>query len=1247
MKFNNINQHILLWMLVIIILPIAMLSSFYVHYYNKNFKTQTFQQLNNIANQKTHNINHHIHEAIMNTQIIAHAASTQAALKNLVTHFQQSSSTQSIRYQTLQTDFKQQIKPILLELDINFTDILLTSNNQDILFSLNNPQYQAKNSQTLQTSHPSFSQSIQHALNLKTPYLSKFNNEFQSQMLHAFISVPIIEKGKILGVLSTQINLKKLNHIIKNTLGLGKTSAISLATVHNHRLLLTSRKKQTPLQNQNQTITFCYAMQQALFANSGHGENSDCQNNNVFSSYRYLPALNAGLVVKINTAEALKKLHNFWRNSIGFIIALLGGVMIVAYYLSLLLSRPIRQLTNITSDISQGKHQQEIEIVGSTEVQALSHAFNSMLQQLNHERQILEEQVQQRTALLSEQEQHLRLYRDQSPIASIEFDLDHQIIAWNHAAEKLFGYTIQEMQAHRFIEKLIPNIQQYDIHQVWDGLIAGQESAKINSNEVLTKTGQLILCEWHNNVLKNNTGDIIGVCSMALDITERHRTNTVLKALTETRGSNSNIFQLIVQQLAISQKVSHVILARYSPKNANIVDTIAVYGQGKLIDNFSYPLTGTPCNICTKNGRAFYPDNLQALFPHDAMLANINAVSYRGQTLKSSNDEILGILILIDSKPMLESTSSLIKLFDSLAVRATIELERKKSEEKLQFSARIFKESHEGIIITDANHIMIDVNPSFTKLSGYEPYELIGNNPSMLSSGRHSTEFYAEMRQTLNTKGYWQGETWNRSKDGNLYAQLLSISALKDNDGTVINYVGFSSNITAEKEQAQSLKFILNYDPLTGLPNRHLFNDRFAQAIANNHNTNKLLGICFFDLDKFTEINQQYGNNIGNKLLIEVSKRFQALLHEKDSIARLEGDEFIILLNDLDSFEQCTSTLDKIHDTIAQTYHIEHHTINVQASSGITLYPLDDADPETLIRHADSAMYQAKLAGRNGYQLFDTSHEQQLIKQNIKHQQVEQAFKQGELELYYQPKIKMQTGEIYGAEALIRWIHPEKGLIPPLDFLPAIENTALESELGYWIINDAFRQLNTWQQQDIFLEISVNIPAIMLQSPSFFQEVDNALAVYPDIPSHFLQLEVLESSVLDNLELIQSVLYDCRHKLGVSVALDDFGTGYSSLSHLRHLPANIIKIDQSFVRDMLEDKNDYAIVEGVIALSKAFKLKVIAEGVETEAHGVMLLELGCQYAQGYGISRPMPAKDFPAWLENFHAFPEWVNFDKS
>jgi diguanylate cyclase (GGDEF)-like protein/PAS domain S-box-containing protein len=563
---------------------------------------------------------------------------------------------------------------------------------------------------------------------------------------------------------------------------------------------------------------------------------------------------------------------------------------------------------------------------------------------------------------------------------------------------------------------------------------------------------------------------------------------------------------------------------------------------------------------------------------------------------------------------------------------------------KLKRAASVFSHAHEGIMITDASGTITEVNETFTQMTGYTSEEMLGENPRMLQSGRHSSDFYAEMWATLLTQGHWSGEVWNRRKNGDVYPEILTISAVKNALGFVQHYVSLCTDITTMKVYQGQLEHVAHFDVLTGWPNRVLLADRLGHAMAQCQRREQSLAVAFMDLDGFKEVNDNYGHNVGDELLITVSQRMKAALREGDTLARIGGDEFIAVMVDLDNIEESTPILERLLQAASDPVTIGNDVMQVSASIGVTLYPQDGSDADQLMRHADQAMYGAKQTGKNRYRLFDTALANASKMQLESISDIRSALSRHEFVLYYQPKVNMHTGVVIGVEALIRWQHPVRGLVPPLEFLPVIEGQAISLELGEWVITSALSQISQWQSIGVNLPISINISGYQLQQSNFAIRVAALLAAHPEVNPQCLELEILETSALHDISKVSATMHAC-HELGVRFALDDFGTGYSSLTHLRHLPAQLIKIDQSFVRDMLEDADDCSIVQGVIGLAKAFRRDVIAEGVETIAHGVALLQLGCDLAQGYGIARPMPGSHIAEWVSHWKADDSWKTQD--
>jgi diguanylate cyclase (GGDEF)-like protein/PAS domain S-box-containing protein len=563
-------------------------------------------------------------------------------------------------------------------------------------------------------------------------------------------------------------------------------------------------------------------------------------------------------------------------------------------------------------------------------------------------------------------------------------------------------------------------------------------------------------------------------------------------------------------------------------------------------------------------------------------------------------------------------------------------------EDKLNLAASVFTHAQEGIMVTDTKACILEVNDAFIKMTGYSREELITQNPRMLKSGRQPLTFYANMWKELNVTGKWTGELWNRRKDGEIFAVLKNISAVYDEHGITTKYVAMSTDITLMKEHQGQLERNTHFDVLTNLPNRVLLADRLSQAMLQCNRHEQSLAVVFLDLDDFKGINDAYGHSVGDELLIALSARMKEALREGDSLARIGGDEFVAVLTDLTTVEDCEPVLERLLLAASEPTKVGPVVLNVSASIGVTLYPQDKVNVDQLVRHADQAMYVAKQSGKNHYHLFDTVQDVAIKVQRESLEAIRSALDEQQFLLYYQPKVNIKTGTVTGCEALIRWQHPTRGLLNPIEFLPVIENHPMMIEVGEWVIDTALTQISQWQTMGLTFPvgISVNIAAIQLQQPDFTERLIKLLEAHPDVePCHF-QLEVLETSAIDDVQHVSTIMNTCM-ALGVKFALDDFGTGYSSLTYLRRLPASLIKIDQIFVRDMLINADDLAIVEGVIALAKSFKRDVIAEGVETVEHGRALLLLGCDLAQGYGIAKPMPANNLPAWIKNWKPDVSW------
>ncbi len=562
--------------------------------------------------------------------------------------------------------------------------------------------------------------------------------------------------------------------------------------------------------------------------------------------------------------------------------------------------------------------------------------------------------------------------------------------------------------------------------------------------------------------------------------------------------------------------------------------------------------------------------------------------------------------------------------------------ERNKAEAEIRIAATAF-ESQEGMMITDANSQILRVNRAFTNITGYTAEEVIGKNPRILNSGLQDEIFYAAMWQSIHSTGEWEGEIWNRRKNGDLYAEHLSITAVKDANGKIINYVAALTDITQRKEAEKEIQHLAFYDHLTDLPNRLLLTDRLQQAIASSGRSGQQCALLFIDLDNFKTLNDTLGHDMGDLLLQQVAQRLVSCVREDDTVARLGGDEFVVVLENLngqpyEAAEQAETVCEKIITLLSQPYQLSVHEYNCTPSIGIAMFDAQgDNGAEDLLKQADIAMYQAKNAGRSTLRFFDPQMQEAINTRAALESELRNALEKGQFQLYYQIQMTSSYKPV-GAEALIRWMHPEHGMMSPTQFIPLAEETGLIQPIGLWVLETACAQLAAWMQnvRTKNLSLAINVSAKQFHQPDFASQVQDAVLRHGINPS-LLELELTESLLVENAQDTVATMTALNY-IGVRISLDDFGTGYSSLQYLKLLPLDQLKIDQTFIRDLATDNNDKVIVRTIIAMAGSLYLDVIAEGVETEEQRKFLMENGCTHFQGHLFGRPEPVEQFEALL---------------
>ncbi len=559
--------------------------------------------------------------------------------------------------------------------------------------------------------------------------------------------------------------------------------------------------------------------------------------------------------------------------------------------------------------------------------------------------------------------------------------------------------------------------------------------------------------------------------------------------------------------------------------------------------------------------------------------------------------------------------------------------ERKQAQTELLLAAEVFEHSLEGIVITDPHGAILKVNPAFTTITGYPQEEVLGQNPRVLKSDRHDEAFYQEMWRGIIEQGRWEGEIWNRRKSGESYPEWLSISAVKDAAGNTTHYVGVFHDITEAKESEEQIRFQAYHDALTGLPNRLLLKDRLAVAIHHAQRVAGKVAVLFLDLDNFKNINDSLGHIVGDWLLQSVAYRLLKLMREEDTVARLGGDEFVVMIEEVENVREVVNVAQRVIEAFAAPVNVGNHELFVTPSMGITLFPEDGRDADTLIKNADLAMYQAKAAGRNDYRLFTPQMNENVTRRLALEGQLRRAVENGALIPYFQPKADMHTCRISGMEALARWPQEDGSLVSPAEFIPLAEETGLILPLGESILEQACTAARDLAQNGhADLVMAVNLSPKQFRQQDLVARILNILE-RTGLPPANLELEITETILMTDIDKTVDKLRELASH-GIGLAVDDFGTGYSSLSYLRHFPLRSLKIDQSFVRDITRDENVANIVRTIIALARNFKLDVVAEGVETREQFTFLRDQGCQYVQGFLLAKPLPMDGFKDFLAN-------------
>jgi diguanylate cyclase (GGDEF)-like protein/PAS domain S-box-containing protein len=777
-----------------------------------------------------------------------------------------------------------------------------------------------------------------------------------------------------------------------------------------------------------------------------------------------------------------------------------------------------------------------------------------------------------------------------------------RVVHVNDEACRIQNQTHAEILAQAPWELL--SISRTDLELVYDAVIAGKEVAIPLEMLRQRKDGSPIWVELRRHAQRLGEGWMI--VSQVRDITARKQSESILLA-SETRFRN--VFEKAYTGMAIADLEGNLLEA-----NDSLVKLLG-YSHSELIGKNIADFT--------------HADDLAVEWVYLKEIQTRQRDDYRmNKRYLTRSGEELWVDLLVTAIPDEQGTG-----INAVGLMVDI-TERKRDEAELRIAAVAFQ-AQEAMMVTDPAGVILRVNNAFTEITGYSPEEAVGQTPLLLQSGRHDHQFYREMWETIEHTGSWRGEVWDQRKNGEVYPKWLTVSAVKGNDGTVTHYVGAHTDISERKIADEKINELAFFDLLTALPNRTLLQDRMEQALASSSRNGSFGALLFIDLDDFKTLNDTLGHEVGDQLLKQVAQRLTQSLREGDTVARLGGDEFVAILKGLGSnvTEAATSTLaaaEKLLITLGEVFQINATTYHGTASIGATIFQGNRVAIDELMKQADLAMYKSKAGGRNTVNFFDPVMEAELKARSTLEADLRRALKEQQFLLHYQPQV-VDDGRLTGAEVLVRWQHPQRGMVSPAEFIPLAEETRLILTLGSWVLENACAQLAVWatKPEMAHLTLAVNISARQFHQPDFVQQV---LAILHETGAdpNLLKLELTESLMVHNVQQIIEKMYALKAK-GIGFSLDDFGTGYSSLAYLKRLPLDQLKIDQSFVRDVLIDPNDAAIAKTVVALANTLGLGVIAEGVETAAQRDFLAESGCHAYQGYFFSRPLSIEDFVAF----------------
>ncbi len=861
--------------------------------------------------------------------------------------------------------------------------------------------------------------------------------------------------------------------------------------------------------------------------------------------------------------------------------------------------------------------------------------------QLETNQQQLEVRIKERVAQLRDSEERFRMLAIHAPVGIYQIDKEGDCLFVNHRWCEISGLSPEDAAGQGWTRTLHPD-DRVAVAALWrDAASSGSEWAM--DYRFIRPDGKLVWVHGNAVPLRDENDEVTGFLGNNLDITvrkraeERERTRSAVASRLAEEAPLGDILHLIA---AGAERQAHGMSCSIRLLDAPVERR--VYGATpEFSDRAGSPRVivgadNAACASAAGGGQRLVVDDV---YNHVACencrpaAVSQERTSCWSEPIIAMNGETLGVCAFYWTQPAIPDAGD-IELMREAAQLAALAIERKSTENELQIAASVHEAISEAIVVTDASDRIIAINPAFTQVTGYSSEETLGQTPRLLKSGRHDRAFYQEMWHDLETTGRWEGEIWNRRKNGEEYPEWLSINTLRDAGGKVLRRIGMFADITEKKRTEETIWRQANYDSLTDLPNRRLFRDRLQHEIMKAQRGGLYVALLFVDLDRFKEVNDTLGHHTGDLLLIEAARRICNFVRATDTVARLGGDEFTVIMSDLVDTDRVGEVAQGMLLALSKPFPLGKEAVYISASIGITIFPSDTDDLESLLRNADQAMYAAKEQGRNRLSYFTASMQATAQRRLQLSNDLRGAIAAGQLEVYLQPIVDLASGRIYKAEALMRWRHPLHGMVEPSHFIPIAEETGLITEIGDWVFRESARLAKLWYDSSSAadlgrdgVQISVNKSPRQFFSGNTHETWIQHLTEI-GLPTTCIAIEITEGLLLDDRPEVALKLAQFRDA-GFGISLDDFGTGYSAMAYLKKFPIDFLKIDQSFVRDMATDRGDQAIVEAIIVMAHKLGLKVIAEGVETIAQRDMLKAAGCDYGQGYLFAKPMSTVNMP------------------